>query len=80
MAAAPTAEDSARRILHIFLEFGHRSGDVMQQNSFIAPFAEPGWKASDFNAGITFAISEGWLESVSSASYRLTDLGFGEAE
>jgi hypothetical protein len=80
MATAPSAEESARRILRIFLDHDQRAGDVLQQNTFIDPFAQPGWKTSDYNAGIAYAVAQGWLEPVTLGSHRLTSDGFAEAK
>ena len=79
MAEAPTAESSARRILQVFLDHNLRAGDVLQSNSFVAPFSKPGWSSGDFDAGLEYAIEEDWIELVSTHSYRLTSEGFTEA-
>jgi hypothetical protein len=79
VADVPTAEASARHILEIFLAHGLRAGDVLQSDSFIAPFSKPGRTVSDFDSGLEYAIDEDWIELVSSHSYRLTAEGFAEA-
>jgi hypothetical protein len=76
---APTAEASARRILEVFLNHKLGGGDVLQTDSFIAPFNKPGWGPGDLDAGIDYAVAEDWIELVSSQSYRLTAEGFAEA-
>ena len=79
MTEAPTAEASARRILEVFVNHKLGSGDVLQTDSFIAPFNKPGWSSGDLDAGIDYAVAEDWIELVSSQSYRLTAEGFAEA-
>ena len=79
MTEAPTAEASARRILEVFVNHKLGSGDVLQTDSFIAPFNKPGWGSGDLDAGIDYAVAEDWIELVSSQSYRLTAEGFAEA-
>lgn len=79
MVQAPTAESSARRILEVFRRHQLTAGDVLQSDSFIAPFSKPGWGPSDLDAGIDHAVAEDWIELVSAQSYRLTAEGFAEA-
>jgi len=74
----PTAELSARRILEVFLTHNLKGGDVLQTDSFIAPFNKPGWGSADLDAGIDYAVAEDWIELVSAHSYRLTPEGFAE--
>ena len=79
MTQTPTAESSARRILEVFLSHNLGGGDVLQTDSFIAPFNKPGWSSGDLDAGIDYAVAEDWIELVSAHSYRLTPEGFAEA-
>lgn len=79
MSETPTAEAGARRVLQVFLGHNLRSGDVLQFDSFVAPFSKPGWGLDDFDAAVEYAVSEDWIELVSTQSYRLTADGFAAA-
>ena len=78
MAEAPTDESSARRIVQIFRDHSLKAGDVLQSDSFVAPFSKPGWSSADLDAGLDHAVAEDWLEQVSQTAYRLTRDGFNQ--
>jgi hypothetical protein len=79
MAELPSSESSARYILSIFVNNGARAGDVFQARNFKEPFSIRGWRDTDFQDGIAYAIEKKWIENASPASYRLTETGFAEA-
>lgn len=78
--AIPTPEESARRILDLFVRHYHcRVGGVLLQNHFIEPFATGHWRAADFNAGIEYARQHGWIEDAPNGGFRLTEAGYDAA-
>ncbi|MEJ0069572.1 MAG: hypothetical protein WDO24_13515 [Pseudomonadota bacterium] len=81
MATAPSPEDSARFILHIFVhEKQCKPGHILQQQQFI-PFFVPPRRASDYNEGVRHAFEMGWIEhGAPAASLKLTQAGFDEAQ
>lgn len=80
MANVPSAEESARKILAIFVQqFQARAGHVLRSNNFLAVMHLYDLRASDFNEGLKFAIEQGWVELLSDNAYRLTQAGFETA-
>lgn len=81
MAAVPTPEEAARTILRIFTErFDARPGSVLRSNNFIATIGDFGLTAQEFNAGLAYAVKQGWIEIQSDGySYKITEAGFKEA-
>lgn len=80
MAKIPTAEESAQKILAIFVQhFNARAGHVLRGNNFMAVVHDYQLTASDFNQGIEFAVEQAWVETPDENSYRLTQAGFDAA-
>lgn len=80
MAALPSAEDSARVILRIYVShFNRRPGHVLSLNNFLCTIDKYDLRPEDFNNGLRFAINKGWLSLESESSYKLTESGFSEA-
>lgn len=80
MANVPNSEESARKILAIFVEhFNSRAGYVLRGNNFMAVMHDYKLTASDFNEGLAFAVKQGWVEIPNDNSYQLTQAGFEEA-
>lgn len=80
MASIPTAEESARKIICIYVNnFNLQAGGVLLVNNFLNFFSENNWKISDFNAGLKYSITNEWLEFKTKDSYALTYKGFLEA-
>ncbi len=82
MKNRPTDEDSARYILEIFVEkFNLRAGHVLRINNFNTSFNERPWESSDFKPGMIYAAERNWVDVLPDGhSFRLTEIGFNEAE
>jgi hypothetical protein len=82
MAKEPAAEESARRILDLFVNHFHlRAGGTLSPSDFLGKFEIDGFR-KHFQAGMQFAINNGWIAAnrrESANSYALTNAGFGEA-
>jgi hypothetical protein len=83
MAKEPAAEESARRILDLFVNHFHlRAGGTLSLSDFLGKFENDGFRNLHFADGMHFAINNGWVEPnrrESATSYILTSAGFGEA-
>jgi hypothetical protein len=80
MATLPTAEASGRQILKIFVkQHGLRPGEGLGRISLIHAFSKPGWRITDLDAGIEYALQKGWLEPAGDSYWRLTEAGFAAA-
>ena len=83
MAKEPAAEDSARRILDLFVNHFHLStGSALSLSDFLGKFERRGFRNLHFQVGMRFAIDNGWVapnRRESASSYTLTSAGFGEA-
>lgn len=78
MATPPTAEDAAIYILSIFKQFNVQIDNVLMQGSFMRPFAASPWQASDYNAGIEYAVQQGWVEMTNPTTIKLTAAGYAK--
>lgn len=76
MASIPTAEESARKILRIFVEANQQANDFLTgrfvQNKFDGHF-------NDYIKGLEYAIEHAWLKKGESDNIFLTERGFSEA-
>ena len=80
MAQLPNPEESARKILNIFVtHFKSRPGTILRGNNFMAVIHDYDLSASDFNTGLQLAVEQGWVELPSDNSYQLTQAGFDAA-
>lgn len=79
MATIPTPEESAKRILELFLEFHCRPGHVLGQNNLFGAFMKSPWQVSDIVPGLKYAAEQGWIEILDKNKFRLTELGFSKA-
>lgn len=81
MAAHPTPQSHALTILHEYVHQRQiRPGDVFRRNSVTARLIGPQkMSEGDFNAGVAFAIQEGWLTPKTSESWMLTGSGYQAA-
>ena len=81
MATLPTAEQTAREILAIFVgHFKCRPGFVLRLNNFMAIWHGRGLHAEDFKPGMEYAAQQEWIEvREDGGSFRLTEAGFAEA-
>jgi len=83
MAKDPTAEESARRIIDLFVRhFRLRAGEILSLNDFLGNFENDGFRNLHFTDGMQFAIDSGWVSPnrrESATSYTLTHAGFSEA-
>jgi len=82
MTKEPLAEDSARRILDLFVNhFHHRAGGTLSLSHLLCTFEHEGFRNLHFQAGMELAINNGWITPNRRAapnSYTLTSAGFGE--
>jgi hypothetical protein len=78
MAEAPNAEDAARRILEVLRASDTRARATFLRGPVERAFAEGGWRAADWPAGLAYAVDAGWLTVHSETMLRLTDEGFEE--
>ena len=78
MAALATPEKCAREILAIFVwHFGLLAGEVLRRKNFLTLWPQRGYRPRDFNAGLQYAVENGWLELIpGDNSFRLTRSGF----
>lgn len=80
MATVPSPEESARKILKLFVvHFKGRAGHVLRPNNFNSVLHSYNIRESDFNEGMQYAIEREWIESSQGQSYTLTQAGFDEA-
>lgn len=84
MATKPTANRSASRILWIMVhKLDLRENGVARDFNFQTAFPADGFKVEDFQSGMDFAVSQGWVERIlsgsSSPGLRLTSAGFRAA-
>jgi hypothetical protein len=79
MATLPSAQDSARYILSIFVEdFHKRPGEVLRLNSLMMRF-QGVWRMSELEDGIAEGVRLGWIEQLRDGAVRLLKPGFDEA-
>jgi hypothetical protein len=81
VATLPTPEETAREILAIFVgHFKCRPEHVLRINNFLAVWHGRGLAAEDFEPGMQYAATQGWVEvQPGGASFKLTSAGFAEA-
>ena len=81
MQSRPSAEHCAGAILSILvLHFASRPGDTLRSISFDPVWRRRGYRATDFESGVGFAIKHDWLEALSDGkSYRLNKKGHAAA-
>jgi hypothetical protein len=77
MATAPTAEDSARRILSIFAKNNLRAGEMLMLRQIIVAFQGGVFGASDLPIGAEYAEEREWLR-FDGNRVTLLDKGFDE--
>jgi hypothetical protein len=78
MATSPTPEESARRILSIFALNNSRPDDVLMAEQANFAFRQAGGSAAEFQAGLEYAVQNGWLEISENDTIKLTNVGFAE--
>jgi hypothetical protein len=81
MAKLLTPEDCARRILDIFVsDFRTKPGNGLLFGNIESKLADHELDWQDRNAGLQFALEQGWLERERDGGpYMLTEKGFKEA-
>lgn len=82
MARMPTPEESARRVLYIFVNhFSGRPGWVLRSINFEAANEKKRYlHYDDLGPGMDHAVKQGWIEALPDGdSFRLTEAGFAEA-
>jgi len=81
VATAPSPEDTARAILQTLVtRLNVRGGQGALRDAVIQNARSQGVDPEDFEAGLTFAIAQGWILSVPSKHWvGLTDAGFATA-
>jgi hypothetical protein len=81
MATTHTPENFAREILDIFVNhFGRPPGGVLRLQNFSLLWFERGHDSDDFRTGLEHAVDAGWLEVLSSNSFRPTQDGHEQAD
>jgi hypothetical protein len=78
MANLPTPEESARAILAIFAFHNSRPDDVLMAGQVNFAFRQAGGRAAEFQAGLEYAVQNGWLEIGENNTIKLTNAGFTE--
>jgi hypothetical protein len=78
MATLPTPEESARRILSIFALNNSRPDDVLMAEPANFAFRQAGGSAAEFQAGLEYAVQNGWLAIGENNTIKLTNAGFAE--
>ena len=76
MATLPTPEESARAILAIFAVDNSRPDDVLIAGGVNFAFRQAGGMAEEFQAGLEYAVQNGWLEIGENDTIKLTSAGF----
>jgi TPP-dependent 2-oxoacid decarboxylase len=76
MATLPTPEESARAILAIFALQNSRPDDVLMAEQGNFAFRQAGGTAAEFQAGLEYAVQNGWLEIGNDNTIKLTNAGF----
>ena len=78
MATIPTPEYCAHEILSIFVtKFNRRPGEYLPINSFYEEMEKRRFRMADFQSGIKYAVTQGWIEILSDGtSYRLLEAGY----
>ena len=76
MATLPTPEESARAILAIFAVDNSRPDDVLIAGGVKFAFRQAGGMAEEFQAGLEYAVQNGWLEIGENNTIKLTNAGF----
>jgi len=79
MHDVPSEEASAHFILAILLGYHWIDKMIVSIHHFTLPLAKRGWRGSDFNRGIQYAVEMGWVKITIPKSFNLTDTGFAEA-
>lgn len=79
MATIPTPEESARKILSIYVNhFNCRPGHTLASNNLMV-CQDYGLSVDDQDRGMEYAIQQGWIEFTQNRDFRLIDKGFAEA-
>ena len=77
MAVLPTPQESARKVLHVFVShFNCRPGDVLQKNNLMVCMTHYQMRSEDLASGLEYAEKMGWLEATDRGGVRLTEAGF----
>ena len=75
MIRSHTPEAAARHLLGIFARHGCRAGDALPLTSFVTSFNADGWRTTDLNQGLPYAVKIGWLATTDRGAVRLTEAG-----
>lgn len=82
MATQPTAEQSAREILAIFLSnSGCRSGEALPFGNVNVNWCARGLNAEDFDSGLEYAVIHKWIELIEKPhlALKITEEGFRQS-
>ncbi len=82
MATVPTPEETAQKILAIFLiSFKFCPGSVLTSHNIIGVWNNSGLHHADLKPGLDYAEEQGWIEIFDGGnSIRLTAVGFAQAK
>ncbi len=78
MAASPTPEANARKVLLIYRHFGTRPGETLSTQQFLAGAEIQGLHNVDLLDGLRYGERQEWFEDGPNGSVRLTEAGFAE--
>ncbi len=81
MATRPTPEESARKVLYVFVSFKVRAGEYLPDQSLRSGWEKLGLHFDDLAPGIDYSLQQGWIENKPEHPHSLwlTTLGFSEA-
>jgi len=75
-----TPEQIAKQLLSISIKhFKCRPGFTIQKSSYLPILNDLGMGTDEFNRGIEYAVSQGWVEMIENGkTYRITNAGFSK--
>jgi hypothetical protein len=77
MITIPNSEESGRKILLLFVnKFKCRPDHILLHSNLLSQ----GIPKEDLEKGLEFAEQKGWIEKTKGNQYKLTELGFSQAE
>ena len=78
MAALPTPEENARKVLNIYKHFGTRPGEGLLTQNFLSGAETQGLRNNDLLDGLRYGEENGWFEDGPNNFVLLTEAGFAE--
>jgi hypothetical protein len=59
--------------------FKQRAGEVLLQQNITTVWSNNQWRTDDLQAGMEYAIANGWVEALENHRFKLTEAGFDAA-